>query len=264
MQKPKPAVLFQQLFSAFQRKPSFETDGYSVAGKKPVNEDSFLIENKPQTCLLLVADGVGGHGHGDWASQTCVQTFREAFHAIKNLNDPQTFLHENALHAARKVLQKHAEDPAYKNCGTTLTGFLFQERYYFVINIGDSRCYAYHQTRGLRRLTKDHSVVQEMMDAGTLTEAEAATHPYRATMTSAIGQSLDTLKIDITGPHTLAENETLFAFSDGIHDFLTDGQIGEIVADKNPKPLAQTLVEKALEVGSTDNVTACWVKMTER
>lgn len=263
MRKPKPAALFQQFLSAFQRKPFFGADGHSVAGKKPVNEDSFLIETKPQTCLLLVADGVGGHGHGDWASQTCVQTFQEAFRAIKNLNDPKTFLHENALQTARKVLQKHAEDPAYKNCGTTLTGFLLQETYYFVINIGDSRCYAYHKTKGLRRLTKDHSVVQEMMDAGTLTEAEAATHPYRATMTSAIGQSLETLKIDITGPHTLAENEMLFAFSDGIHDFLTDGQITEIVADENPKPLAQTLVEKALEAGSTDNVTAAWVKIND-
>jgi protein phosphatase len=254
--------LFQKLFSAFQNgKPSVTTDGYSVAGKKPVNEDSFLIESRKDSCLLLVADGVGGHGHGDWASQTCVQMYRDAFQRIENLNDPKTFLHENALNVARKVLQKHAEDPAYKNCGTTLTGFLFQERYYFVINIGDSRSYAFLPAKGLRRLTKDHSIVQQMIDAGTLTEAEAANHPYRATMTSAIGQNLDTLKIDISGPYTLAENETLFAFSDGVHDFLTDEQITKIVSSDNAKPLAQTLVEKALEAGSTDNVTACWLQL---
>ncbi len=188
--------------------------------------------------------------------------YREAFERIENLNDPKTFLHENALNVARRVLQKHAEDPAYKNCGTTLTGFLLQGSYYFVINIGDSRSYVWHSAKGLRRLTRDHSVVQQMIDAGALTEAEAATHPYRTTMTSAIGQNLDTLKIDITGPHTLAETEMLFAFSDGIHDFLTDEQLVKIVSSESTKPLAQMLVEKALEAGSTDNVTACWLKLS--
>ncbi|MCU0355615.1 MAG: protein phosphatase 2C domain-containing protein, partial [Cytophagales bacterium] len=184
----KPILLLQKLFSLFQsRKPGFKTGGHSVAGKKPVNEDSYLIEVRKDTCLLLVADGVGGHGHGDWASQTCVRMYREAFQQIDNLNDPTTFLRENAQNVARRVLQKHAEDPAYKNCGTTLTGFLVQDGHYHVINIGDSRCYAFRPDKGLRRLTKDHSLVQQMMDAGTLTEAEAANHPYRTTMTSAIG-----------------------------------------------------------------------------
>ncbi len=252
--------MFQKLFSALQgNKSSLETDGHSVAGKKPVNEDSFLIEQKKDSCLLLVADGVGGHGHGDWASQTCVQMYRDAFRRVDNLNDPKTFLHEIALKVAQAVLRKHVDDPAYKNCGTTLTGFLLQERYYYVINIGDSRSYAFHPTKGLRRITKDHSVVQQMIDAGTLTEAEAANHPYRATMTSAIGQSLETLKIDITGPFTVADNERLLAFSDGVHDFLTDEQIAKIVSSENAKPLAQALVEKSLEAGSTDNVTACWL-----
>lgn len=253
--------MFQKLFSAFGNRSFFATDGYTVAGQKPVNEDSFLIETKKDYCLLLVADGVGGHGHGDWASQTCVAQYREAFGRIENLNDPHTFLRDNALKAARRVLDKHAEDLAYKNCGTTLTGFLIQERYYFVINIGDSRSYAWHPGKGLRRLTKDHSLVQQMIDAGTLTEAEAANHPYRTTMTSAIGQPLDTIRIDITGPHTLADGEMLLAFSDGIHDFLTDEQISQIVSTQTEKSLAQRLVTQALEAGSTDNLTACWLTL---
>ncbi|MDJ1467624.1 protein phosphatase 2C domain-containing protein [Cytophagaceae bacterium DM2B3-1] len=251
--------MFQKLFSALQNKPLYTTDGYTIAGKKPVNEDSYLIEVKKDACLLLVADGVGGHGHGDWASQICVQHFQEAFNRIENLNDPKTFLHEHALKVAQKVLQKHTEDPAYKNCGTTLTGFLIQEKHYYVINIGDSRTYAWHPSKGLRRLTKDHSIVQQMIDAGTLTESEAANHPYRTTMTSAIGQAMDTIKIDITGPYTLTESEMLLSFSDGVHDFLTDTQISQIISS-NAKPLAQTLVEQALAAGSTDNITACWLK----
>ncbi len=235
-------------------------DGYSVAGKKNVNEDSFLMETRKESCLLLVADGVGGHGHGDWASQVCVQLYQEAFRRIDNLNDPQAFLREQALQVARRVLQKHTEDPAYKNCGTTLTGFLIQDNHYYVINIGDSRSYVFHPQKGLHRLTKDHSMVQQMIDAGTLTEAEAATHPYRTTMTSAIGQPLDTIRIDTSGPHTLAKEELLLAFSDGIHDFLTDEKITRLL-NQPTDTLARNLVETALEAGSTDNVTACWVRL---
>lgn len=251
--------MFQKLFSSFQNKPSFTTDGYSIAGKKPVNEDSYLIEIKKDTCLLLVADGVGGHGHGDWASQTCIAHLRDAFQRVENLNDPKTFLQENTLKVAQIVLRKHSEDPSYKNCGTTLTGFLIQEKHYYVINIGDSRTYAWTPTKGIRRLTKDHSVVQQMIDAGTLTEEEAMNHPYRTTMTSAIGQPLDTIKVEITGPFTQADGEILLSFSDGVHDYLTDAQISQIISSQ-PTSLAQALVDQAFAAGSTDNITACWLK----
>ncbi len=244
-------------------KPDFFTQGYSVAGKKPVNEDSFLIVKKNQTALLLVADGVGGHGHGDWASQECVNHFRAEFERIQHLNDAPSFLKENALKVAQKVLQKGNDEPAYKNCGTTLTGFLILENTYYVINIGDSRSYLFHENKGIRRLTKDHSVVQEMMDAGILTEAEAATHPYRAQMTSAIGQPLDMIKIDITGPYTLGKEDLLLAFSDGIHDFLTDEQLTKLIATTSAN-LAQVLVEESLKAGSNDNLTACTLSFQEK
>jgi protein phosphatase len=242
-------------FSSFN-KPAFALETYSIAGKKPVNEDSLLAVQKKHVALVLVADGVGGHGHGDWASRLCVEQYGLAFEKIDNLNDPEAFLKENAWTVARQVLQKGQDDPAYQNCGTTLTGFLVVEDAYYTINIGDSRTYLYNEKKGLKRLTKDHSMVQEMIDAGTLTEEEALTHPYRARMTSAIGQPLDKIKMDVKGPYTLGASDRLLSFSDGVHDYLTDAQILQII-QSTPENLARELVQKALGVGSHDNITAC-------
>lgn len=228
---------------------------HSIAGTKPVNEDSVLAIQKKKSAMLLVADGVGGHGHGDWASQFCLQQFREAFEKIGNLNDPATFLKENAWKVAEEVLRKGQQNPDFRNCGTTLTGFLVLEDVYYLINIGDSRSYVFNEQKGLKRLTKDHSVVQEMLDAGTLTESEAASHPYRARMTSAIGQPLTMLKMDISGPVSLQPSDVLLAFSDGVHDYLTDDQLLSIM-QLRPQKLTQTIVEKALAAGSQDNITA--------
>jgi protein phosphatase len=167
---------------------------------------------KKRVALVLVADGVGGHGHGDWASQRCVETYRAAFESIDNLNDPEAFLKENAWTVAREVLRKGQDDPALPERGHHPDGLP-----------GDRGRLLHHQHRrqphvplqrkkGLKRLTKDHSMVQEMIDAGTLTEEEALSHPYRARMTSAIGQPLEKIKMDVKGPYTLAPGDWLLSF----------------------------------------------------
>ncbi len=253
--------MLSRLFNSFGsfHKPAFELESYSVAGKKPVNEDSLLTVQKKRVALVLVADGVGGHGHGDWASRLCVEKYGAAFQKIDNLNDPETFLKENAWAVAEEVLRKGQADPTYQNAGTTLTGSLVIEDAYYTINIGDSRTYLYNAQKGLRRLTKDHSMVQEMIDAGTLTEEEALTHPYRARMTSAIGQALEKIRMDVKGPYPLAPGDWLLSFSDGVHDYLTDAQILQIIQSR-PAQLTRELVEKALAAGSQDNITACWLR----
>ncbi len=250
--------MLSRLFNSFGafNKPAFGLESYTIAGKKPVNEDSLLTVQKKRVALVLVADGVGGHGHGDWASRRCVETYQAAFESIDNLNDPEAFLKENAWTVAREVLQKGQNDPAYQNAGTTLTGSLVVEDAYYTINIGDSRTYLYNAQKGLKRLTKDHSMVQEMIDAGTLTEEEALSHPYRARMTSAIGQPLEKIKMDVKGPYPLAPGDWLLSFSDGVHDYLTDAQILQII-QRRPAHLSRELVERALAIGSHDNITAC-------
>jgi protein phosphatase len=237
------------------------TGGYSIQGRKPTQEDSYFIsEKKNGRQLILVADGVGGHGHGDFASKLALEIFENTFAQSDNFGDIQDFLRKTTLVVAAMVLQKSILEPEYTNCGTTLTGFFINENKFYTLNVGDSRCY--HYTKDvITRITKDHSLMQDLIDKGELTEEQAMTHPQRNVMTSAIGQALSMLKIDIEGPTEIDFGEMLFAFSDGVHDALTDKQIQTIV-DKHKKDndLAQKLVDASYAAGGKDNITAVYYR----
>ncbi len=229
----------------------------TMQGRKPSQEDSFLVTGLSHgRRLVFVADGVGGHGHGDWASMATVEVFSKAFDALPSEADIPAFLRDTAMEAARIVLQKGNDQPEYKNCGTTVSGFMIMGDAYHTINIGDSRVYLWSEDI-LCRETHDHSIVQEMLDRGEITEVEAFSHPRRNMMTSAIGQSLDMIKIEINGPRKLVDGDILMAFSDGVHDALTDEQIYSLVKRyKDSDDLADRLVQAAYNAGGKDNITA--------
>ena len=234
-----------------------QVESSSIQGRKPSQEDSFLItEPRHGMRLVFVADGVGGHGHGDFASRTVVDHYAAAFEALGVDTDIAGFLYDNAIAAARKVLDKCLEDPSYKNCGTTLSGFMAAGDRYYTINIGDSRVYLWSEDF-LSRETHDHSIVQELIDRGDITEDEAFHHPQRNMMTSAIGQDLSMMKVDVKGPYGFKHGDILFAFSDGVHDALTENQILSMVLRYKDTPdLAERLTEAAYNAGGKDNITA--------
>ncbi|MCR5454532.1 MAG: protein phosphatase 2C domain-containing protein [Bacteroidales bacterium] len=234
-----------------------QTESSSIQGRKPSQEDSFLItEPMHGMRLVFVADGVGGHGHGDFASKTVVDHFRDAFANLTVDTDPKSFLYETVMQSARKVLNKSLEDMSYMNCGTTISGFIICGSDYFTINIGDSRVYLWSEDC-LSRETHDQSIVQQLLDRGEITEEEAFHHPQRNIMTSAIGQSLDMMQVDISQKRTLKHGDILFAFSDGVHDALTDNQIFSLIARYKDTPnLAERLTEAAYNAGGKDNITA--------
>ncbi len=234
-----------------------QTESSSIQGRKPSQEDSFLItEVRHGMRLVFVADGVGGHGHGDFASKTVVDYFREKFNAIDVDTNPEAFLYDTVMQAAQKVLDKSIEDPMYTNCGTTISGFLVVGNDYYTINIGDSRVYLWSEDC-LSRETHDHSIVQNLLDRGEITEDEAFHHPQRNMMTSAIGQQLSMMKVDISQKRTFKHRDILFAFSDGVHDALTDNQIYTLISSYKDTPdLADRLVKSAYNAGGKDNITA--------
>lgn len=230
---------------------------FSIQGRKPAQEDNFFVsEKKNGRELLFVADGVGGHGHGDFASGKTVEVFKEAFDKIPDDVNIKEFLYATVLQAAHQVLDKCLEDPAYKNCGTTISGFFVFGNKYHTFNVGDSRVYLFSD-EVLSRETHDHSVVQELLDSGQITEEEAFTHPKRNMMTSAIGQNLHLMRVDVSEARELIPGDILMAFSDGVHDALTDNMIFNIVKEyKNADGLAEKLVNSAYEAGGKDNITA--------
>lgn len=255
--------MFKKIFGKLNGKQHLPeaTGGYSVQGRKPSQEDSYFISPKKNgKQLILVADGVGGHGHGDFASKLALEIFENTFAQSDTFGDIPDFLRKTSLVVAAMVLQKGMVEPEFQNCGTTLTGFFITDNKYFTLNIGDSRCYHYTKDK-LNQITKDHSLIQDMIDKGEITEEEAFVHPQRNIMTSAIGQPLSLLKIDIDGPHEIDFGEILFAFSDGVHDAITDKQILEIVEKyKKDNDLAQKLVDASFAAGGKDNITAVYYR----
>ena len=234
-----------------------QTESSSIQGRKPSQEDSLLITDvRHGMRLVFVADGVGGHGHGDFASKTVVDHFLDAFNSIDVDTDPIAFLNTTVIQAARKVLDKSLEDPAYMNCGTTISGFLVVGDDYYTINIGDSRVYLWSEDC-LSRETHDHSIVQRLLDRGEITEDEAFHHPQRNMMTSAIGQDLSLMVVDVGKAKRFKHGDILFAFSDGVHDALTDNQIFSMISSYKDTPdLADRLVKAAYNAGGKDNITA--------
>jgi len=239
---------------------------HSIAGRKtfpdgsPRQEDAYYISPLTERGqLILVADGVGGHSGGDWASNYVIQHFKESFMSeYTDLEKPDEYLRHSALIVASNVYETGSTTPAYKNCGTTLTGFYLKDSEAYTINIGDSRVYQYNALGELILLTKDHSHIQRLLDEGVISEKEVATHPLRNKMFSAIGMPPDKIQIDIRGPLDIGRNSLLLACSDGIHDALADESIRMIMmANENPESLPKILVDTAYNAGITDNITAC-------
>ena len=236
-----------------------QATGHSIKGRKPAQEDSYLIAHIPgKGLLVLVADGVGGHGHGDFASQLCVAWFKKAFEQ-QEISDPQAFLRRTAEEVAYQVYQKGVSMPEYKNAGTTLTGFWVMGDQYYWINIGDSRVYLFDRNRQLHQLTKDHSLVQEYVDQGILTPEQARLHPQRNMMFNAIGVPPEDLQVDVAGPFDLHDGDALLATSDGVHDTFSQEKMQEFLQTLHEEPdLMRLLVETSFDAGSKDNITACY------
>lgn len=250
-------ALITHLKNIFASDSDLTTEYETIQGRKPSQEDSFYISD----CIndrrfMFVADGVGGHGHGDFASKTVVGIFKEAFENMPLQISIPVFLKKTLYSAAEIVLDKSKQDASYANCGTTVSGFFVTGHSYYTINVGDSRVYLYSKDI-LSRETHDHSIVQQLLDSGQITEEEAFVHPQRNMMTSAVGQSIDMMTVDVEGPRPLEHGDILMAFSDGVHDALTDTEILSLTNNyKNKNGLAKALVESAYNAGGKDNITA--------
>jgi len=232
---------------------------YSIAGRKEKQEDSYYTSaHYKGRQLIFVADGVGGHGNGDFASKLCVDIFKEAHRQQKDISFDKVpkFLTETARLVGASILNYSDIHPEFKKCGTTLSGFYIMEDQYYTVNIGDSRVYKFSNGILIRE-TKDHSKMQRLIDAQILTEEEAKLHPEANVMTSALGQPLEMMVIDVKGPGNLFKGDQLLALSDGVFESLDDTQIEKVIIEnKEFKSLAKNLVLKAHLEGSTDNITS--------
>lgn len=236
------------------------------------NEDACLsfvaqssgFEPTPPLGLFILADGMGGHFDGHFASQAVSRTVAE--HVLRTLylpllrgdagiaRRPVQEVMEEAVHLANKAL--YLPDPE-RQMGTTLTAALIIGSRLFMVHVGDSRAYLLHADRFVQ-LTTDHTVVQALQDAGQLTAEEAINHPNRNLLYRAlVGEELELVD---AFSRSLPEKGALMLCSDGLWGLVSDADMKAIlISDRSLQEKADTLVEKALAAGGTDNVTVVLV-----
>lgn len=216
-------------------------------GTYVIPEDAALFADKG--ALFVVADGMGGHAMGDVASDLAVRTVQSAYYRHSG-GDAAVALGD-AVREAHAAIQRQA--PPNVEMGTTCVAAVIQGSTAYVANVGDSRAYLLCDGR-LRQISRDHSLVAELVRAGMLSEEQARTHQQRNLIYRALG-SPGEVEVDIfTEP--VREGDTLVLCSDGLSALVEDDELRSIVERYEPEESVRTLIERANERGGPDNITA--------
>jgi serine/threonine protein phosphatase PrpC len=227
-----------------------------IGRTRRTNQDAVLA--KPP--IFVVADGMGGHAAGEVASQLAVATFASLAENEVLLRD----LVRVTRQANDEILADVDRHPDRAGMGTTVSGLAIAEgrngTYAAVINVGDSRTYLL-RNRAIVQITTDHSVVQELLDAGDISHDEAAVHPHRHVVTRVLGAD-DDVEVDATIVPVLSGDRFLIC-SDGLCGVVPLDQVEAALRhDDSPQQIADLLVEIALEHGGPDNVSVIVVEVT--
>jgi protein phosphatase len=228
--------------------------GVSQKGRRKSNEDAMVIA--PDVGLFVVADGMGGHNAGEVASALAAKTVHDFISKADEANEAT--LAEAFCLANDQVLNAAAHNPTYEGMGTTVVAACVNDGSVVFGSVGDSRIYLMRNGT-LQQLTDDDSWVSRVLPADAIGSDEASRHPMRHVLTKVIG-----LREDMepsVGSSPFVSGDTLLLCSDGLHGVMNDDAIASLLGGTgNVEEIASDLVERALNAGSTDNVTAVVVR----
>ena len=257
--------------------------------RRPANEDSYVV--RPGLGLYAVCDGMGGHAAGEIASRVAADTIEAFIQHTEGVTSsftwpfryrPEWGMDGNRLVSAlllanREIAQRVLDEPSLRGMATTAVCLLLGARGRelgagdlaltpglpaLVAHVGDSRAYLWHDG-GLDQITRDHSLVEEQISLGVLSEAEARQHPWRNLVTRALAGA-DEPNVELT-PMTLAPGDRFLLCSDGLTSPLANAQIADILAETpmgQPEGLCQALVDAANNAGGPDNITVIVIEVT--
>jgi PPM family protein phosphatase len=219
------------------------------------NEDSYLVREP----LFAVADGMGGHRGGDVASAMTL----EALKAVElPPEEPLASLVEEIKKANVEVLRRGESDKDLRGMGTTLTALLTDDDRAYVAHVGDSRAYLLRDG-ALQRLTRDHTLVERMVEEGRLQADQARHHPQRSILTRALGVE-DDVQVDDLTLDPIQSGDRILLCSDGLSAMVDEDVIEEILVEEtDPQAACDRLVEAALEAGGEDNITVLVLDIEE-
>lgn len=231
-----------------------------IAGKTDIgqvrstNQDTFHIEFFDSgTALVLVCDGMGGVRGGDKASSAAKETISALVRSRISESGPHELLTEAINEANRVILDEARQEPDFAGMGTTVVAALLTETLACIAHVGDSRLYLLRDGR-LTQITRDHSRVQELVEAGKITREEAWRHPDRNIITRAVGVAKK-VEIDLQDL-PLQPGDKLLLCTDGLSGLCTGREIAEVLAGMPAEDAVEELVRRANAAGGYDNITA--------
>ncbi|MCZ6727900.1 MAG: Stp1/IreP family PP2C-type Ser/Thr phosphatase [Acidobacteria bacterium] len=233
-----------------------EACGRSDIGKvRSRNEDSYAVLRDQH--LLVVADGMGGHGNGDVASQIAVEAVQEKYLGTEGEAEGELAIAERLQrafsHAHDRIRAAGDEDNSLRGMGTTMIAAVIEDKSAVIGHVGDSRAYALRGTT-LTQLTEDHSWVHEQVAAGHLSADQARKHPFKSVVTRALGGE-QPVEADLRRVR-LQSGDLLILCSDGLTTMLTDDEIAAVLIEGGSiDEMSERLINAANEHGGADNTT---------
>lgn len=227
-----------------------------IGSRREVNQD-YVYCNDDAVGLLpnlyIVADGMGGHKAGDFASRYSVSEFEKELKEQKARTIIGSM--EGAIRQVNEKLLKEATEPEYEGMGTTFVAASIHEGRLFVLNIGDSRLYLLNEKGIIRQITQDHSLVEEKIQRGELDRKDAKNHPEKNVITRALG-AMEQVTPDFFEVELEAGDYVLLC-SDGLTNMVEDANIKEIVLQQETslEEKAKKMIELANENGGRDNIS---------
>lgn len=243
---------------------NFSIHQTSHVGNRRYNQDRVAYAYGNDALLLVLADGMGGHLHGELAAGTAIETFVNAFARTgEGFADPQAFLKDTMRSAHQRILQiPHDEKQGAP--GTTCVAALVRDGRAYWAHAGDSRLYLLRGEAVLSR-TLDHSVVHRWLELGVISEEEARVHPQRNQITNCLGAFDEAFYVEAGKPVELQCGDVLLLGSDGLWGPFSDRELVEAFAAQAVETALDELVSRALkrESGRSDNITGLALRWGE-
>jgi protein phosphatase len=227
--------------------------------KREGNQDSFLVEDR--LGLFIVADGVGGHFGGEVASALAVETVREVVnHPRATEFRPKEVLAQAYEEASHRIYDRALQEPKLNGMGTTMVMSYVRDNSIYIANVGDSRAYLYRRPY-LWQVTEDHSLINEQIRLGMMTEEQARKLIGKNVITRSVGFERDVFP-DLL-EREISSGDTFIFCSDGLSGMVPDNEMCSILNLNTIEKAASLLMQKAIDHGGDDNVTVVVVQFQE-
>lgn len=224
-----------------------------VGRKRDVNQDYVFVSDKPigkLPNLLVVADGMGGHNAGDFASRFVVESLKEDL-KLSAEDGPEAMIRKAIQNANHRLIEVAKQNVRLEGMGTTLVVATVIEHTLYFANIGDSRLYLLNDN--IKQLSKDHSFVQEMVRLGGINAEEAKHHPDKNIITRAVGAKKN-VEIDFF-EYRIQKGDMILMCTDGLSNMIEDDEMHRIVkSSRDIVEAATRLVDRANDNGGNDNI----------